>query len=101
MDDEEFSINEPVSKLCAKCGVRHRCRKCMRTIHICLNCGKITHECNICGILMDSMSGIYKHQMESKICKKAKNMTIVNMESYIEKFNIQKKIIKQRRKSVC
>ena len=101
MDDEEFSIAEPISQLCSKCGIEHKCKRCMRTIHLCMKCGKIMHECDICGVIMDSMSGIHRHQNESKICKKARNLTIVNMDTYMDKYVDKFKIIKQkRRKSV-
>lgn len=73
---------------CEQCKTLHLCRRCIKNMHICTKCGKITHDCNICGITMYSLAEIKKHQKESKICKKARMLTIISFEEQLHKAGI-------------
>jgi hypothetical protein len=74
-------------------------------MHMCSNCGKLTHTCDICGTQLESISAVKKHQVESKICKKARTMTAGTLHEELAKLSIVVKIAepikcRQRRNSL-
>lgn len=102
--DDDIVIGECVKNVCEKCKNPHRCQRCSKKTHVCSKCGKISHECDICGAYLDCISAVKKHQLESKICRKARMMTTTTIEEYMMRFNIiikPKLPNKHRRKSVC
>jgi hypothetical protein len=100
--DIEFSICENVNaRKCEKCGIVHRCKRCIKNTHICGKCGTMSYDCDICGTPQGSLSELKRHQFISKICKKARFLTARSFEEQIEKFG---KVVfasnARRRKSV-
>lgn len=77
MDDDMGDIEglddlEPTADIsvCVKCSTPHDCTRCVKNTHVCRNCGRVTHECPNCYTVFDSLSGVKKHQMRNKGCKK-------------------------------
>jgi hypothetical protein len=102
--EEDIVIGKYEKNICDKCKKPHKCKRCSKKIHVCSICGKITHECDICGTYLDCISAVRKHQIESKICRKARMLTSTTIEEYMLRFNIvvKPKIHERhRRKSVC
>jgi hypothetical protein len=88
-DNGDFSINELSEsdvRLCDKCDTTHICKRCIKNTHICNNCGILSYECDICGTILDSLSELKKHHLESKICRKAKYLTASSIEDELRKF---------------
>jgi len=77
--------------LCAKCKILHRCIRCVKTkdLHICENCGKLFYLCDVCNSVQGSLTELKRHQSTSKLCKKARYMTISCLEEELIKCGIQ------------
>ena len=77
----------PDVKTCKSCNCMHySCNRCVRNGHICHGCGKIIYYCNICMKEYENTSSLKKHQLQSKICGKARTMKEINMKDQMKKF---------------
>jgi hypothetical protein len=88
-DNEEVTIcdlSESDTRRCEKCDSEHTCKRCIKNTHICNKCGSLSYECDICGTILGSLTELKKHQVESKICKKARYLTASSIEEELKKF---------------
>jgi hypothetical protein len=86
MDDELSIYDSSDTPMCEKCNTEHVCKRCIKNTHVCTICGSLFYECDICGSTETSLAEIKRHQLQSKICKKAKFLTATSIEEEIKKF---------------
>ena len=89
-EDEDFTticeLPENDIRNCERCDSEHSCKRCIKNTHTCNKCGALSYECDICGTILGSLTELKKHQLESKICKKAKSLTASSIEDELRKF---------------
>lgn len=102
MNDELGDITESSeNRICDNCKNIHICKRCNKNTHICSYCGKMAHECDICGTSLPSLSSIKRHHVESKICIKARTMTMSSLQKQMDDFRKISNYTNHTRRKSC